>query len=338
MRAHLTQDQIEDLLEYIGVTNIGQWKGTKISFCCPIHGESHPSCGINSDFSPDDKPNDHYQVFHCFSCGASGTLPWFLYKSCPDQFRSFKQSVEFINNRYRVSLDYSMSSIINGVMHYDEFMYHLNSKDTRHVLPYSDLASFRSGKETYQYFFDRGFDAEDVRYFMIGRDLDYKTVTIPAFWEDGKLAGIIGRYIDKKRPKNSRFHIYSFPKGCLIYPLDKLRVIDGTIIGVESMIDAMLLHKWGYPNTIALMGDGMSKQQADQISARCNKFIALFDHDNGGEVATDLAIKRLGKKLMVLTPSYYPIKGKDPSDWGELETVKVIKSASLSGVSSIPRI
>ena len=67
-------------------------------------------------------------------------------------------------------------------------------------------------------------------------------------------------------------------------------------------------------------------------------FIDLFDNDKGGLEARRIARRRLGNKVMYLVPSYYPEKGKDPSDWGELETVKVINSASFLGVKSIPRL
>ena len=65
-KTFLTQDQIEDLLDYIGVEKVGQWKGDKINFCCPIHHEKNPSCGINADYVPVDEPFTHYQVFNCF--------------------------------------------------------------------------------------------------------------------------------------------------------------------------------------------------------------------------------------------------------------------------------
>ena len=34
----LSKEQIEDLLDYIGEDKVQQWKGSKIQFCCPIHG------------------------------------------------------------------------------------------------------------------------------------------------------------------------------------------------------------------------------------------------------------------------------------------------------------
>ena len=332
----LSKSQIEDLLVFIGVSKIMPWKGDKIQFCCPIHGESHPSCGINADFSPENDPEKHLQVFHCFSCGEGGTMPYFLYKSMPDRFKSVSEAQKYLKSKYGVTYSYTYDPNTRTVKRYEDF--EESSKPMRNVLPRTTLAPFKSGKETYQYFFDRGFDLSDMQKFFIGRDLTNETVTIPAFWEDGTLAGVIGRYIDPNRPKNMRFKIYSFPKGSLIYPLDKLQVVKDTIIGVESMFDCMMLHKWGYPNTVAMMGDGMSRYQADQIAERCRVFIDLFDHDKGGNIARNIARKRLGNRVLYLTPTYYPPKGKDPIEWGELETVKVIKSASFSGSYSIPRL
>lgn len=273
---------------------------------------------------------------NCFSCGESGTIPWLVYKSLPDRFSSVKQAADFLKKRYDVSYEYTADRKTGKIKRYDEPEEEIAHK--RHELPKSFIAPFKSGKETYQYFFDRGFDKNDMKQFLIGRDLESETVTIPVFWEDDTLAGVIGRYIDKNRPKNMRYKIYNFPKGDLIFPLNKLQVINNTIIGVEGMLDVIKLHKWGYPNAVAMMGDGMSKKQADLIADRCGVFIDLFDHDKGGETARKIARKRLGNRVVYLTPSYYPEKGKDPSEWGEIETVKVIKSASYLGDKIIPRL
>lgn len=34
----LNKDQVEDLLNFIGVSKVSQWKGDKIRFNCPVHG------------------------------------------------------------------------------------------------------------------------------------------------------------------------------------------------------------------------------------------------------------------------------------------------------------
>ena len=336
MRNLLDEEQVEDLLQYIGVDKIGRWKGNRIQFCCPIHHESHPSCGINIDFSPDEHPDEHYQIYHCFSCGASGTLPWLLFQSRPDKFKSAAQAAKFIEDRYHVKTGYRLDPKTKHIIRYEE-AFEKAVEVKRFELPKSDLAPFKSGKETYQYFYDRGFDKADLVKFMVGRDLANETVTIPAFWEDGTLAGIVGRYISKDRPKNMRFKIYNFPKSGLIYPLDKVKPYDNTLIGVESMFDAMMMHKWGLTNTIAIMGDSISTKQARQIMERCDKFIPLFDSDSGGSVAIKSALDKL-HSVKILVPTYLPPTGKDPIEWGEVETLKRINSARYLNTGNIPRI
>lgn len=261
-----------------------------------------------------------------------------LYKSKPEVYRSVRQAEDFLKERYGV--DYShmrRANAIKSLRRYEDQYINLD-KVTRFEMPKAKLALFKSGKETYQYFFDRGFDKQDMVEYMIGRDLDSKTVTMPVFWEDGALAGIIGRYISKSRPHNMRFRIYDFPKGKLIFPLDKVETIDDTLIGVESQIDCMLMRKWGYKNCICTFTNSISREQADQIVDRCKKFIGLWDNDKDGQLAHDVAKKRLGSRVMYLTPTYYPESGKDPDEWGKEEVGKIIKSASMIGMSKIPRL
>ena len=322
-----TEEQMEDLLTYIGADKLSFWKGTKIQCCCPVHGESHPSFGVDIDWNPPNSPNSHLAVCHCFSCGFSGTIPWLLVNTIQDECPTVKDAEQWIKDRYGITLTYSTDENGQVCIRRFEDKYDIKPKE-RFVVPRTKLAPFKSGKETYQYFFDRGFDKSDMKKFMIGRDLISETVTIPAFYEDGALAGIIGRYIDPDRPKNSRYKIYSFPKGSLIYPLNHLEVANDTLIGVESMFDAMLLHKWGMPNTFAIMGDAFTREQADMVAKRCKRLIALFDLDKGGSVALNSAKRLLKGRVIVLEPTYTPKKGKDPGEIGELETLKVIKSAT----------
>lgn len=330
----LTKAQVEDLLDNVlQVTKRRDWRNNKIQFTCPVHRENNPSCGINIDYSPSEEPDKHYQVFHCFSCHAGGSIPWLLFKSLPDKFKSVASAISFLADKYGVeySYDYDPNKDII-IKRYDEGA----EKKSRVIVPKTKLALFKSGKETYQYFFDRGFDLNDVEKFSIGRDLENETVTIPVFYEDGELAGFIGRYIDPNRPKNSRYMVYSFEKSNLVYPINLLKVSYDTIIGVESMLDAIALHKWGYQNAVAFMGDGVSKKQAEIIINRCRTFLALFDNDKGGIIAEHLADKYFLGRVNVLYPTYYPDFGKDPLEWGKDETKKVIDSARLKG-SIIPR-
>lgn len=335
-----TKEQIEDLLVNVLDTPVMKdWKGSKIQFCCTIHGEKNPSCGIDIDYCPDGEPNLHGQVFNCFSCGESGSISWLVYRSLPDRFKSVGQAEKFLKQRYGVTFNlFNVSDDLSIHRYEDKFIDIDRMTSNKEVKPMSCLAPFKSGKETYRYFFDRGFNKEDMKTYMIGRDLKEETVTIPIFWEDRKLAGIIGRYIDPNRPKNSRFKIYDFKRSSLIYPLDKLESVEDTLILVEACFDVIMLNKWGYPNAIATMTNKVSKTQAEQIKDRCKNLIVLCDLDKRGIKLLETAKKHLKGYVNILIPTYIPDEGKDPCEWGELETVKVINSATYLGVGHIPRL
>ena len=275
---------------------------------------------------------------NCFSCGASGSLVWFLYKSLPDDFKSVYEAEQFMADRYGLDYSHTLSDLRKRSL--KRIGNEPVKKDTniKKVLSIAKIAPFKSGKATFKYFFKRGFDKQDMKEWKIGRDLDSRTVTIPAFWEDGSLAGVIGRYIDPDRPKNSRYKIYDFEKSKLVFPENKLEVINDTIIGVEGMFDCIMLHKWGRPNTVALMGNKMSNAQADYIAKHCKRFIALFDNDSGGDKAIDIARKRLKDRVEFLTCDYTDVDGKDPSEWGEIETNRILSTASVLKIKNLRRL
>lgn len=330
MKAY-TKEQVDDLLDnVIGVTKRVGWKDNKQQFTCPIHQESNPSCGININYVSDDF-EEGVTVFNCFSCGASGTIPWLLFKSLPDKFKSIKSVEDFLEDRYGIVFS-SLKNVPVEIRQYED----VEEIPERAVMPRSKLAVFQSGKRTYQYFYDRGFDEEDRKKYMIGCDLENQTVTIPVYYADGKLAGIIGRYVDESRPKNMRYKIYNFQKGNVLYPLDKLSVSYDTLIVVESMFDVIMMNKWGYDNVVAIMGSSITKVQADLIVSRCKKVILLFDNDARGLASMYKHRDILKKSLITLIPNYYPEKGKDPCEWGREQTALVIKSASM--ISPIPMV
>lgn len=335
-----TKEQIEDLLvNVLDTPKMNDWKGDKIQFCCTIHGESNPSCGIDIDYCPPDEPELHGQVFNCFSCGESGSIAKLVHKSLPDRFNSIGQAEKFLRQRYGITARFMTRDICILLNRYEDKYVDIDRiSGEREVKPMSILAPFKSGKETYQYFFDRGFDKKDLKKYMIGRDIKEETVTIPIFWEDNSLAGVIGRYIDPDRPKNSRFKIYDFKRSSLIYPLDKVEPVDGTLILVESCFDVIMLNKWGFPNAIATMTNKVSKEQSDQIRDRCSKLIVLCDLDERGDMLLRTAKKYLSKDIQFCLPTYRPKVGKDPCEWGELETVKTVDSAKFLGVDKLPRL
>ena len=277
--------------------------------------ESHPSMGVSAN----------KQVCHCFSCNFKGDFSWLLFKSLPDQFKSYASARAFMKERY--ALEYrELDKSVKSVKRYEEMHQHFLEKSSTKEIPLYKIAPFMSGKETYKYFYNRGFTKAEVKKFMIGRDLDNKTVTIPIFSEDNKLLGVIGRYISKKRKKNERYKIYDFDRGSVLYPLNYFEPIEDTIILVEGQFDAITMHRYGYTNTLAKMGATLTKAQADFICDNCDTLIYLGDNDDRGVEARESDRKLLNGRVKFLIVDY-PDYGKDACDWEEEDIDTMVRNA-----------
>ena len=67
--------------------------GARYTGLCPFHDEKTPSFSVN----PQDK------LFYCFGCGKGGDLITFV---CETEQLDFAEAVEWLAERYRVTLGY----------------------------------------------------------------------------------------------------------------------------------------------------------------------------------------------------------------------------------------
>ena len=249
-------------------------------------------------------------------------------KSLPEDFKSIREVDKFIKERYGVDLSSVDMSQIRELRRYgDQVNTTTYEKYEKKVLPKSFLAPFKSGKETYKYFYDRGFTKETVAKFNIGRDLVNKTVTVPVYYDnENELAGVIGRYIDPNRRKNERYKIYEVNTGTLVFPQDKCKPIDGVLIVVEGLLDAVYMHQLGYTNTFATLTNAISNDQLNWLKKQgATKLIDMTDNDEMGVIATDIINKKVGKLMTVLnSKEHFPEDCKDPQDMTEEEVKDVI--------------
>lgn len=344
MGDRLSEEQVDDLLDnVIGTKNPNHWKDGDKLICCPVHGESNPSMGISIE----------KQVCHCFSCSFAGGFAKLLLYSLPDdfgfdmstddtikrtEFRAWKKARAFLKDRYELEYHELGQKALHSIKRYEQVKTIELSDNRRIEIPKYKIAPFMSGKETYGYFFDRGFDKSDMREYMIGRDLENETITIPVFFDDGALAGVIGRYIDPKRKKNERYKIYDgFDRGKLLFPLDKFKEDNDTIIIVEGQFDAMRMRNAGFYNTLALMTNNMTHEQAEWIIEHCKTLIWLGDNDSRGLEGRDKAYELL-KHHVSFNAVDYPEHGKDACDWSDDEIGYMIDNAHSMTVRKLKRL
>ncbi len=253
------------------------------------------------------------------------------------EFKAYKKARAFLADRYE--LEYKeLGRRLKTVKRYEQTFNVYLKEDPHTTIPMFKLAPFMSGKETYQYFFDRGFTKELMKEFSIGRDLDNKTITIPVFNVDNTLAGVIGRYISAKRKKNQRYKIYfDFERGSVLYPMNKAQPLNDTIIIVEGQFDAIRMYDLGYTNTFALMTNQMSKRQADIVCSICSTVIWIGDNDDRGIEGREKAYKMLKNKITFKVVDY-PDYGKDVCDWSSDDIKCMLENAHSLFVRKVKRL
>lgn len=336
MSDRLNKSQVEDLIIYCG-SSPTSWKNDNMLICCPVHGESHASLGVSVE----------KQICHCFSCGFAGNFSKLLAYSLPEQFglnvdnkdnteyKAIRRARDFLKDRYELEY-HELGKRSKFIKRYGAESKYLK-EDKEVILPKYKLAPLKSGKETFNYFFQRGFGKDDLRKFMVGRDLESKTITFPIFNTKNELVGIIGRYVTK-RLKNQRYKIYNgFERSNYLYPLNIAKPSDtGEVILVEGILDAIKMHKLGYTNTYAFMTVTLSSAQIKWLCKNCDTVIWVGDNDKRGLEGREKARALLKNKITFKTVEY-PSYGKDPCDWNKEDIDTMINSAKSSIIRKLKR-
>lgn len=270
------------------------WKNTgdDISTQCPFHSggqEQNPSFGICNN-----KSNPNYGMYHCFTCGESGTILSLINKlhnrPLNDEFAiKYAQSfsdLEQYDERQRISLPLKQIQIQPEVVSKAELSYYKEQS--------CDYLTKRNIKPEIQQAFDCGFDPIT------------ESVTFPVKQEDGTTLFIVRRAVNLKW--------YNYPPGVRkpvygIYELRQLAPRTKSVVIVESIINALTL--WGLQiPAIALLGTGSRTQIEYLNTLDIRNWILAMDGDRAGEEATSKLQHRLRSRTTVM-----PIPpGKDVND------------------------
>lgn len=273
--------------------------GDDISTQCPFHGmgnEQHPSFGICHN-----RANIHYGKYHCFTCGASGTIISLVNhlsnKNLNDnygiEFIKAVSDIAFIDRAGNIALTPRQAVVPEQVTEVELLSYRSTSV--------SYLTDVRRIKPVIQKVFDTGFDPVS------------NAVTFPVRRVDGSVAFIVRRSIDKKwynYPAGVDKPVYGvFEHNRIIPPTN---VFSKKVVIVESIINALTLWGYGIP-AWSLLGTG-SQMQIDFLnSTDIREFMLCLDGDKAGAEGA----QKLQKQLNARTSIIPMLPGKDVNDLPE---------------------
>ena len=309
---------------------------------CPFHGEKEPSFTVS----------DEKQIFHCFGCGASGSVFDFLMRS---RNLSFAEAVKELANRYSIPLpqrqetgrEKRMRELAERLRHVNEvaaayFNQVLLDENTGGMaLPY--LQSRGMGPEVIQDF-QLGYAPQSwdgLKRYLLSRKVDLKTAVqagllvkkserdcydrfrhrlmFPIKDMRGRTIAFGGRALDEENlPKylNSP-ETPIFQKGRTLYGLATAREAcrrHKEALVVEGYFDLLALYNQGFQQVVAPLGTALTLHHVRLLSRLAPQAVLVFDGDQPGMRAAMRSLELFLREKLPARLLALP-EGMDPDDF-----------------------
>lgn len=281
-----------ELRQTTGLFRIWKETGDDISAQCPFHAggqEKNPSFGICNN-----KLNPNYGTYHCFTCGARGSILTLI-----NQLHNRQD-----NDNFAVEYAQMFSDLEVEDQHQRIEVKPRTQVVEKETVPEQELSYYRD--QACDYLTGRRIKPIIQKAFDCGYDPATSSVTFPVKDIKGDTLFCVRRAVNLKW--------YNYPAGVKkplygIYELSRLAPRSSSVVIVESIINALTL--WGQQiPAIALLGTG-SNVQIDALNTMgIRNWVLALDGDNAGLNATNKLKRRLLSRTTVM-----PIPpGKDVND------------------------
>ena len=326
-----------DMVEVVSARTQLRRAGARWTGLCPFHEERTPSFSVN----PQDK------LFYCFGCGKGGDLITFVRET---EQLDFAQAIEWLADRYRVTLEYEESSpqqdaersrrerllslLEQATGFYERHLWAPGGESVREYLAGRGL-----GEETCREYRlglapggttlarkarEKGFTAAELSGAGLvnrrGNDYFSGRLLFPLADARGRVRGFQARKLREDDPLRAKY-VNSpegelFRKGDLLYGLDRARAAiakqDRAVV-VEGNTDVLALRQAGFEPVVASMGTALTSRQLKELTRLTRRLWLCFDSDAAGEEATLRGMEAaVGLGFEVKVVALEP--GKDPAD------------------------
>jgi DNA primase len=321
--------------EYTTLKKAGMyWKG-----CCPFHHERTASFTVTP----------HKEIFYCFGCHEGGDVISFMAKI---EHCSPIDAARHLVERHGIVLPEDLSwdkkteSFDVKKSYYktcEVFALWCHAQLQKNALAESYLND-RSISSESKTNFQLGYCSTDVRSLLqyaqkegilaqnfidahilkegkMGLYLSFdERIIFPIHDHLGHTVGFGGRVFkphdDRAKYYNSQDHAL-FNKGTLLFGLDKAKksiAQKETVFLVEGYTDLIMMHQYGYNNTVATLGTACTVDHLKQLSHYAEKVYVMYDGDSAGQNA----IMRLAELCWEVSLDPYVLvlpKDEDPASY-----------------------
>lgn len=290
-------DIVQIINEYLPLKKAGKYYRT----LCPFHTEKSPSFYVSQD----------RQIYHCFGCGASGSVITFLMQYeklsfldavkkladkvgikiesevIPSKYQELYQACDFACNFYTECLN--KSKIAQSYIKFRKLSNETIKRFRIGFAPTDNLLVNAARKQNIseEILLKAGLVVKkNDKYF----DWFYNRLIFPIFSVSGKVIGFSARAIDDTtQPKYiNTTETPIFKKGENLFGLYQAKnyLYQLPPILVEGNFDLLSLVDNDILNVIAPLGTALTTQQAQLIRRYSNQIIIAFDSDSAGQTAT----------------------------------------------------
>lgn len=256
-----------------------QWRGR-----CPLHGgEGREAFHVNTA----------QQLFHCFSCGAGGTV---LDLVAALEHCGIREAAEKLAEGWGVPAGPSggargarvpprETTVTKKREGLRPLPFRLRGVDSRH--PYVNIRGIS----------ERTADTFGIGFYA-GPGLLSRRLVIPIHNETGQLVAYCGRSVDGTEPR------YKFPTGFaksqVLFNVHRAAASgEQTGIVVEGFFDCLKVHQAGFRSVVALMGAALYERQQGLLTKRFRQVILMLDGDEAGRRASGVIAARLARSCSV---------------------------------------
>lgn len=279
-------------------------KGKEYAACCPFHNEKTASFTVSPE----------KQFYHCFGCGAHGTVLGFLMEY---ERLDFIEAVEVLAQQHGLEIPKDDSTFIKNDYHdlyalleQANAYFQNNLRQQQHAIKYlknRGVSGEIAAKYDLGYAVDsfesllKEFDSYATQEQLIDIGLIKKNdkgsvydrfrnrIVFPIKDRRGRVIGFGGRVLDDAVPKylNSPetpvFHKSDALYG--LYEARKTKQSSKSLIVVEGYMDVIALAQHGIDNVVATLGTATTAQHIQQLYRCTQEIIFCFDGDRAGREA-----------------------------------------------------
>lgn len=291
--------------------------GNRYVGLCPFHSEKTPSFNVSEE----------KQMYHCFGCGAGGTVIQFVMNA---ENYDFVEAVKFLAEKAGMPLPdekseenelYNLKRKIYEMnkLAAKEFYKNLNSEEGKNARIY--LKNREIKKETvvkfgigyaknewdsiYRLLLKNGYKREEILKSSLckegknGRIYDFfrDRVMFPVFDIRGNVVAFSGRVLGDEKPKYlNTGETEVFKKKSILFNMNNAKNSgEEYILLMEGCMDVIAVHQAGFENAVATLGTALTEEHSRLLKRFKEKVILSYDGDGAGKEATKKAVRLLKK-------------------------------------------